>query len=128
MSAADDMLWSVTLDLGLREPGEEPLPLEFDPHLGSMGKFIPRTGRIVIRGGMDAHETALTVAHELRHAWQYKNWTVEKLLSRALKEADAERYEREAVERFFREKRYGGRPAGALGIGPERIENRKLAA
>lgn len=121
--AVRDMEYCVSLDLGLRAPGEMPwTPIRFvEPtalcRRGRVyGTFNPATFEIELRRDACEATAAQTVAHELRHLWQRLTWTPEALRDKELKEADCRRYEREAMNRFWNAHRYWQRPERAIGV------------
>lgn len=111
--AATDMLWSVTLDLELRRPGEVPwmsvtfvMRRDLNERGHTYGTFNPRTFEIKLRHDLQPEEAAETVAHECRHLWQYINLRREQFRDKPYIEADCRWYEREAVRRFFDPEQY----------------------
>ncbi|MEX2400558.1 MAG: DUF6782 family putative metallopeptidase [Rhodothermales bacterium] len=117
--AAEDMAWWVSLDLGLRDPGE-PIWITIDfvetLEARTYGYYWPRTIHVELRREMDEYEAAATAAHELRHCWQYRHWSEEELASHERKEADCREYEEEAMRRFWSPYRHNGSDLlGAVG-------------
>lgn len=119
--ATENMLWSVTLDLNLRRPGEVPWMSIAFVHREKIGRkvygtFNPVTLAIELTHTMAEATAAETVAHELRHLWQVLNWPAEKLRSKVTKERDCEQYEIHAMNRFWNPYLVFGGPERALGM------------
>lgn len=121
--AVENMEWSVTLDLGLRAPGQVPwTEIRFVPgHKLSRkrrvwGTFSPTCYGIELATRMGEAMAAETCAHELRHLWQRLNWDAQALGDMELKEADCDWYQWRAMERFWNPYKIFQRPERALGI------------
>lgn len=70
----------ISEDLGIDPP---PIVLSNIKTLGTKaGKIAFPSGRLLIRPNLPFPETLLTIAHELRHLWQYRNGLFSESISR----------------------------------------------